>query len=360
MKSIFFLSLVGGVVLGQERDPKIVEFELSETRVFQIPTSIGVTTTVVFPGEIGIVGGNLVTDPTKEQGEFTLATGPNHFSISALNQTSSTNITVFCQGKAYSLELLSSTTPIYKAHFVEVSEKTKVLDGERRQFDELNGKFLDDIGLKREFSVNRIIGFLDKCRALPILATQTPNPVADILFTPKSKKYEVEGFSVEIKEAYRDNALDAVGFKLVFKSKDGKQHLYDPESFGISAGEKYFRQITASADGVIPAIGAKEAFFVISGDGKGGRNELSLHTDFTLHLQRLDPKLHEESDRTGDGAILFKSPKSLGYVYDEDLAYSHLLPALQTPAVLPILPPEVRSDSKALPPIDEIEVAPQK
>jgi len=360
MKSIIFLGFIGGVALGQERDPKIVEFELSETSVFQIPTSMGVTTTVVFPGEIGIVGGDLVTDPTKEQGEFTLATGPNHFSIAALSQTSKTNITVFCRGKAYSLELMSSTAPIYKAHFVEVGERTKVLDGKRREFDELNGEFLDDVGLKRKFSVNRIIGFLDKCRALPILATQTPNPVADILFTPKRKKYEVEGFTVEIKEAYRDNALDAVGFKLIFRSKDGKQHLYDPEAFGISAGEKYYRQITASADGVIPAIGAKEAFFVISGDGKGGRNELSLHTDFTLHMQRLDPKRYQEADRTGDGATLFKSPKSLGYVYDEDLAYSHLLPPLPGPVDLPILPPEVEGIPGELPPNDEIEVTPQK
>lgn len=316
---------------------KIKEFVLSEDEVFRIEGGIGVTTTVVFPAPIGVVGGDLVADTATERGTFTIANGPNHFSVGALVPEGITNVTVFCQGKAYSLELVVSNNPIYKARFVDAGDANEVETQKQRAFDEQNGKFLD-LGDKKPFSVSRIVGFLDKCRALPALATQVPNPVANILFEAKEKVYKVEGFQVELREAYRDNALDAVGFKLVFKSLDGKQHLYDPEGFGISAGEKYYAQITSVADGVIPALGASEVFFAIAGDGNGGRNELSLLTDFTLHMQRLDPKASYEKDRTGDGTTLFYSPPNVGILDDDGMRFLPILPPLPLEDSLPVIP----------------------
>jgi|GEM_PF-5982013 len=310
-------------VFGQS--DKIREFELSETTVFKIPTSIGVTTTVLFPDEIGVVGADLVTDPGKEIGKFTFTPGPNHFSISALQEVARTNIQVFCSGKAYSLELTTSNDPLYKAHFVYVGEKTKSINESQRVFDELNGKFLNDIGLKRKFSVNRIIGFLDKCRGLPLLALQDPNPVEDILFEPKEKVYKLNGLNIEIVEAYRDNALDAVGFKIRFTSTNKKQHLYDPESFGISAGEKYYHQIFSAADGP------------------------------------LEPAQYFKEDRSGPGAILWQSDEIIGKAFDEDKLYDHLIDKATT-ADLPILKHE-HGDKSLLPTVPNLvepQVTPNK
>ena len=315
---------------------KIVEHELSESKVFEVHTGKGVTTTLLFPAQIAVVGGSLVTDPQKEQGLMSFTPGPSHFTISGLRDKGSTNVNVFCQGKAYSIILSVSDSPVYKAHFVSEGEGTasKTAKKKAHEVAALNGEHLENLGEHRNFSPNRILGFMDKCKALPVLAVQKDNPVKDILFTPKEKKYVVEGYTVEMQEMYRDNALDAICVKLVFESTNGEQHIYDPEGFGLSAGTKYFQQITASADGVIPPSGKKIAYFCIAGDGKGGRNELSLHTNFELHMTPLEREDCFTEDRSGDALTLFKSQPKLGIVEAID-SQSLLLPALPNVSELP-------------------------
>ena len=110
---------------------KIVEHELSESKVFEVHTGKGVTTTLLFPAQIAVVGGSLVTDPQKEQGLMSFTPGPSHFTISGLRDKGSTNVNVFCQGKAYSIILSVSDSPVYKACLLYTSPSPRDQRGSR-------------------------------------------------------------------------------------------------------------------------------------------------------------------------------------------------------------------------------------
>jgi hypothetical protein len=272
-------------------------FSLNDSEVYRVTTAPAVTTTVEFPDTIEMINGKgLVSDEAKQAGKFEFGFLPNtnFFSITPLADNVSTNLNVAVDGKIYCLEIVTGPSANYKVTFAANAPllQTAAVDGGvLPPLSETPAEV--DSSAKRQISVARMIGLIDKAKAYPILAIQKDSPVKDLLTAFPQKTFETAEVRLTLRGVYRDNAFDGICFAVEMESKDGKVHHYDVESFGVAAGDRRFGQFTASASGEVPATGPAMGFFAIAGDGMGGRNDLAPTNDFQISLNFTESKRPE-------------------------------------------------------------------
>jgi hypothetical protein len=270
--------------------PKIANYRLSETVVYQVLTAPGRTTTLVFPDTIEMIDGKgLVSDVNKAKGNFELGFLPNtnYISLSPIVAGAATNLNVSTGGKIYCLEIHSTENEAtYKVTFTnqentigQATVEPSVLPPKVSEFGEAA-----DLASKKKVSVARMIGLMDKARAYPLLAAQKDNPVKDLAVSFPGKNYELNGVQATLLGVYRDNSFDGICFSVRFKATDNKPHFYDPESFKVQVGNQEISAFVSAASGEIPAEGEIVEYFTIAGDGMGGRNDLAPTNDFSLSI----------------------------------------------------------------------------
>jgi hypothetical protein len=139
----------------------------------------------------------------------------------------------------------------------------------------------------RPVSPARLLGFLDKVKAFPTLKVSAPEIFHGMDVAEPNSDSSVAGVQVLLRRVIRDDSIDAVGFEIELANKTNQEFLYDPESFGVRAGNEVYQQAVADASGLVPAGKCQSAFFVVTGTATGGRNDLAVTNRFEVVMRQV-------------------------------------------------------------------------
>lgn len=252
------------------------ELEAKVIRTIPVASNTG-TTTIVFPGPIdGLRAARVVSNP-KEPGDFLLSHHPGRhdFTLRALKPEASDVLTVLYQHEAYVLRLKASDTPAYTVRFHQLRPVAPVAS---------------------PVSPARLLGLLDKAKAYHALAVHHPALLEDVAYTAFASDEEAD---IHLAEAWRFDRDDTLVFRVTITNPGDLPLRYDPAGFAVQTGDRRYPQVISDASGTVPPRSSTTAYFAVTGTPRGGRNNLSVHNDWTVFWQALpeeevDPKAMED------------------------------------------------------------------
>lgn len=252
----------------------IVQKPLDEFVIYNIPVaSKSGTTLVMFPSEISGLYAKSVSAQEQENAGFLISFTPGnfYFSIRALKKDAEDHLTVIFNRKAYVLHLTASEQPFYNVTFYQ---------------DEHGGKNGNRVAIVPE----RLLSLMDKAKAYPLFAANSPDALAGVLHTNPGITNYYEGFNVRIRDVWRFEQDDTLIFRVELENMSDRAISYKPQDLAVRLDDRIFTQSLADASGVMPPKSITPAFFAITGDGQGGRNLLAPDNKWNVLVVRAESK----------------------------------------------------------------------
>jgi len=233
----------------------ITQKPLDEFVIYDIPVaSKSGTTTIMFPSEISGLYAKSVAVQEQDNAGFLISFTPGnfYFSIRALKKDAEDHLTVIFNRKAYVLHLTASDNPLFNVTFYQEERKGK-------------GAVVPE----------RLLSLMDKAKAYPLFAANHPDALAGVLHATPGVANYYEGFTVRIRDVWRFEQEDTLIFRVELENTSDRPISYKPQDLAVRLDDRIYTQSLADASGVMPAKSVTPAFFAISGNGQGGRNNLA-------------------------------------------------------------------------------------
>ena len=279
--SLLTLILVCGLELLPARGQAIKTFPLNDLTVYHLKVATDKVTTLIFPLPITALEGSDITADPKTRAKILLSyhAGDRFFSVRALADPATADLNVIINRKVYVLELVTDKEPFQSVTFYPADEPPAQSAGQ------------PNVG------PSRLLGFLDKAKAYPLLAEQYPEMVSQIDKAEPFSQTLYEGFHVILTKVFRFDAEDALIFQVEFVNETDKPIYYIPQSLAVRVGSAVYWSALSDASGVITAgekdpktgkiiPGHSDGYFVICGTPHGGRNHLSVQNAFNVLVFR--------------------------------------------------------------------------
>jgi len=253
----------------------IVQKSLDEFVIYDVPVAFKTgTTTVMFPSEISGLYAKSVAAHEQENAGFVISFTPGnfYFTIRALKKDAEDHLTVIFNRKAYVLHLTASEKPFYNVTFYQ---------------EERQGKQRGRISIVPE----RLFSLMDKAKAYPLLSNNHPDALAGVLHEVPAITNYYEGFNVRIRDVWRFEQDDTLIFRLELENTTDRTIQYNPQDLAVRLGERIYTQSLADASGVMPPKSVTPAFFAITGNGQGGRNNLAPDNKWNVLVIRTESQL---------------------------------------------------------------------
>jgi hypothetical protein len=282
--AIALLSLIPALLFANENLAlKVIRIPLNQNEPAVVNLGTRGITTLEFPSKIEALDGcGFSTSPAPDGPDLfqiSYTKGTNFLSLKATREGVEGNLTVVLDGKVYCLLCREVPDP----SFVVIFENG--LGKRVSNPQELLAK-------NKLVSPARLVGFLDKVKAFPMLRASAPEIIQTMDMTEPNSKSSLDGLDVTLRRVIRDNSLDSVGFEVELVNKDGRDFLYDPESFGVRVGNEVYPQAISDAGGLVPAGKTQTAFFVVTGTSDGGRNDLAVTNKFDILMRQITGERH--------------------------------------------------------------------
>jgi len=295
----------------------IKTYVLDDENVFviRVPQPNKGVTTLSFPAAITALQGSNVSLVPHPEARFLIdyTPGGNFFSLTSTGR-GETNLNVIYKGKTYVLDLIPSDKPDYAINFVHDT------------FHAVNGR------AQTTLPTSVLIGLLDKAKALPVLAQNEPDIMSQVeVATPQRVMY-YNGFQVQINKVYRFESEDTLVFALTLINATSDDIYYLSNNFAVRVGDRVFTQSLSEASGLIPAghrlldsnrkpqVDANghpavqptstNAYFEITGDDKGNRNNLRADNLWNVLVSRIN-KNNEVQLRPASNSSIDDGPGAL-------------------------------------------------
>ncbi len=237
----------------------ITQKPLDEFVIYDIPVASRTgTTTIMFPSEISGLFAKSIAAQEQENAGFLISFTPGnfYFTIRALKKDAEDHLTVIFNRKAYVLHLTASEKPFYNVTFYQ---------------DERKGKD----GGRAAIVPERLLSLMDKAKAYPLFAENHPDALAGVLHAVPGITNYYDGFTVRIRDVWRFEQDDTLIFRLELENTTDRAIYYKPQDLAVRLDERIYTQSLADASGVMPPKSITPAFFAITGNGQGGRNNLA-------------------------------------------------------------------------------------
>jgi hypothetical protein len=271
-------------------DERVVYLKLDQKKPPIINVGTRNITTIELPARIEAIEGYGFYLPSEKnagspEGNFfqlSYSKGANFFSVRALASGAEGNLTV----------VINQT--VYGVYFRETAEPSFVVvfDDGRGTMEKTESGQGTDPGKppeQKSASPERLSSLLDKLKGFAALRNSAPEMFEGMTFVEPNKKAKIDQeVSTTILRVLRDDAIDTVGFEVEISNRSKADYYYDPEGFGARVGEKYYGQSISDASGVVPSGRAESIFFCVTGDGKGGRNDLAVSNDFEIAVRKVE------------------------------------------------------------------------
>jgi hypothetical protein len=268
-------------------DDRVVYLTLDQKKPPVINVGMRNITTIELPARIEAIEGYgfyLPSDKSSPGGnlfELSYNKGANFFSLRALTPGAEGNLTLVINQRAYCLYFKEGEEPSFVVVFNDVGgAPAKTVAGP--------GPDSGPPPEQKKPSPERLTSLLDKLKGFEALRNSAPEMFNGTSVAEPNKKAAIDdGVSTTMRRVLRDDALDSVAFEVQISNRSKADFYYDPEGFGARVGEKYYGQSVSDASGVVPSGRAESVFFCVTGDGKGGRNDLAVSNDFDIAVRKV-------------------------------------------------------------------------
>jgi hypothetical protein len=252
----------------------ITQKPLDEFVIYDIPVASKTgTTTIMFPSEISGLFAKSIAAQEQENAGFLISFTPGnfYFTIRALKKDAEDHLTVIFNRKAYVLHLKASEQPFYNVTFYQ---------------DERKGKD----GGRAAIVPERLLSLMDKAKAYPLFSANRPDALAGVLHAAPGIANYYDGFTVRIRDVWRFEQDDTLIFRLELENTSDRAVSYKPQDLAVRLDDRIYTQSLADASGVMPAKSITPAFFAITGNGQGGRNNLAPDNKWNVLVIRAEPQ----------------------------------------------------------------------
>jgi len=237
----------------------ITQKPLDELVIYDIPVAFkSGNTTFLFPSPISGLYAKSVATQEQPNADFLISFTPGnfYFTVRALKAGAEDHLTVIYNRKAYVLHLVASENPDYSVTFFQ--ELRRRQDGPRSIVPE------------------RLLSLLDKVKAYALFQKEHPEALAGVIHvTSKDGVSHYENFNAHIRDVWRFEEEDTLIFRLDLENTSDHTIYYKPQDLAVRLDHRIYTQSIADASGVMPPKSTTPAFFAITGDGEGGRNNLA-------------------------------------------------------------------------------------
>lgn len=279
MKLVVIPTVVWVITVAVHAGP-IVQKPLDEYIIYDIPVaSKSGTTLVMFPSQISGLYAKSVATQEQDNAGFLISFTPGnfYFSIRALKPDAEDHLTVIYNRKAYVLHLTASEKPLYNVTFFQDDRRGK--DGNRPTI-----------------VPERLLSLMDKAKAYPLIAASSPDALAGVLHSAPSITNYYEGFNVRIRNVWRFEEEDTLIFRVELENTSDAAIYYKPQDLAVRLDQRIYTQSLADASGVMPPTSITPAFFAVTGNGQGSRNNLAPDNKWNVLVVRAETQPKSTSD----------------------------------------------------------------
>jgi hypothetical protein len=275
MRTLFiFAVLIVGTAVARPSTSVIRQFPLDEDVVYTIPVPFDAgTTTILFPSPISALrASKAMVSPDQKGGQFLLSFAPGSyfFSIRALKDQAEDVLTVIYNRKAYIIKVVGSNNPIFTATFFVDHGSTAAAGN-------------------HPVDPATLLNLLDKAKEYSWEAEHEPESVAGIQYSRPARIMYYKDFRVMIDEVFRFEEQDTLIFRILLENGSDNTIYYDPQTLAVRVGDRIYPQSMPDASGVIPPRAVVPAYFAITGNAYGGRNNLSVDNTWNVLVSRVEP-----------------------------------------------------------------------
>jgi hypothetical protein len=280
---------IGSDVEPKDLEGRVVEIGLDQRKPPVIKVGTRNITTIEFPAKIEAMEGFGFFMPSKDvpvpaEGalfQISYNRGTNFFSVRALAQGASGNLTIVLGQKAYCLVFEETLDPSFIVVFDGGPSAPEAASAAEPQSSPPQPE-------RKLASPERLSGLLDKAKGFPTLKNSAAEMYQGITFAEPNKTAPVDdNVFTTIKRVLREDELDSLAFEVEIRNKSTRDFYYDPEGFAARVGGKVFTASIEDASGVVPAGRTETIFFCVTGDGQGGRNDLAPGNDFDIDVRKV-------------------------------------------------------------------------
>ena len=255
---------------------EIVQKPLDEFVIYHLPIAFkSGNTTVLFPSAITGLYAKSVAVQEQPNADFLLSFTPGnfYFTVRALRKEAEDHLTVIYNRKAYVLQLAASEKPFYSVTFFR--------GGNTRSG-------------ARPVVPGRLLSLLDKAKAYRLFQKDYPDALAGVVHAAPDATNYYDNFKVVTRDVWRFEEEDTLVFRVDLENTSDHTVYYKPQDLAVRLEDRIYTQSVADASGVMPPKSTTPAFFAITGNGSGGRNNLAPDNKWNVLVVRVDRQQQED------------------------------------------------------------------
>jgi hypothetical protein len=268
-----------GLVVQSLAANEIAQKRLDEFVIYNLPIAVkSGNTTVLFPSAISGLYAKSVAVQEQTNADFLISFTPGnyYFTIRALKPEAKDHLTVIYNRKAYVLRLSASEKPFYAVTFFQDA-------GPR--------------GVARPVIPERLLSLLDKAKAYPLFQKNYPDALEGVLHaTPNTTNY-YDNFKLWIRDVWRFEEEDTLVFRIELENPSDTTIYYKPQDLAVRLEDRIYTQSVADASGIMPPKSTTPAFFAITGNSQGGRNNLAPNNKWNVLVVRAEGRQQPEESK---------------------------------------------------------------
>ena len=121
----------------------------------------------------------------------------------------------------------------------------------------------------------RLLSLMDKAKAYPLFEKNYPDALAGVLHAAPNATNYYDKFKLLIRDVWRFEQEDTLVFRIELENSSDSTIYYKPQDLAVRLEDRIYTQSIADASGVMPPKSTTPAFFAVTGNGQGGRNNLA-------------------------------------------------------------------------------------
>jgi hypothetical protein len=249
---------------------EITQKPLDEFVIYKIPVAFqSGNTTILFPSAISGLYARSVAVQEQPNADFVLSFTPGnfYFAVRALKKDAEDHLTVIYNKKAYVLHLAASDKPFYSVRFFQ-GGNTRVA--------------------ARSVVPERLLSLLDKAKAYPLFQKDHPDALAGVIHAAPNIANYYDNFRVITRDVWRFEEEDTLVFRIDLENTSDRTIYYKPQDLAVRLEDRIYTQSLADASGVMPPKSTTPAFFAITGNGSGVRNNLGPDNRWNVLVVRVE------------------------------------------------------------------------
>jgi hypothetical protein len=154
-----------------------------------------------------------------------------------------------------------------------------------------------------------LLSLLDKAKAYPLFQKDHPDALADVLHVAPNTTNYYDNFKVVIRAVWRFEEEDTLVFRIDLENASNSTIYYKPQDLAVRLEDRIYTQSLADASGVMPPKSTTPAFFAITGNGSGGRNNLAPDNKWNVLVVRVGSEREDGTLSEASGAAGSLSPR---------------------------------------------------